>query len=418
MRNQSIIAFIMAGGQGSRLQPLTSERSKPAVPFGARSRIVDFVLSNFVNSEIHTIYLLVQYRSQSLIEHIRKAWRLSPLVPSQFITVVPPQMMEGEQWFQGTADAVHQNLNLIENHTPDLVAVFGADHIYRMDIRQMVDFHNAHEADVTVSVLPVALEAAAGFGIIATDGDGRISEFQEKPEHPAPMPGNPGHALASMGNYLFKAEVLVEALLEAKRRGETDFGHHILPRLMKSHRLYAYNFGDNEVPGMKPYEERGYWRDVGTIDAYMDAHFDVMGLEPRLDVFNTDWPIFSSNYQGPVARVISGEIENSLLGSATLINGGKVKNTIIRREAVVEPGAELEECIIMDYVHIGRGAKLRKVIVDRHNFIEPGTRIGFDPQEDRKRYTVTDSGIVVVPRGRVGYYARDSHKKGRVRYSE
>ena len=187
---------------------------------------------------------------------------------------------------------------------------------------------------------------------------------------------------------------------------------------MKSHRLYAYNFCDNEVPGMKPYEEQGYWRDVGTIDAYMDAHADVMGLEPRLDVFNTDWPILSSNYQGPVARVISGEIENSLLGSATLINGGKVKNTIIRREAVVESGAELDECIIMDYVHIGHGAKLRKVIVDRHNYIEPGTRIGFDADEDRKRYKVTDSGIVVVPRGRVGYYARDSHKKGRIRYSE
>jgi glucose-1-phosphate adenylyltransferase len=418
MRDQSVIAFIMAGGQGSRLQPLTSERSKPAVPFGARYRITDFVLSNFVNSGITTIYMLVQYRSQSLIEHIRKAWRLSPMLPNQFITVVPPQMNKGESWFQGTADAVHQNMNLIEDHDPDLVAVFGADHIYRMDIRQMIDFHNAHDADVTVSALPVPLQEATEFGVIATDDDGRIREFQEKPENPAHMPGDPARALASMGNYLFKAEVLVEALLDAKSRGETDFGHDVLPKLMKSHKLYAYNFADNEVPGLKPYEEQGYWRDVGNIDAYMAAHTDVMGLEPRLDVFNTEWPILSSNYQGPVARVISGEIENSLLGAATLINGGKVKNTIIRREAVVEEGAELENCIIMDYVHIGAGARLRNVIVDRHNNIEPGARIGFDLQEDRKRYKVTDSGIVVVPRGGVRYYARDSHKQGRARYSE
>ncbi len=418
MRDQNVIAFIMAGGQGSRLQPLTSERSKPAVPFGARYRIADFVLSNFVNSGITTIYMLVQYRSQSLIEHIRKAWRLSPMLPNQFITVVPPQMKKGESWFQGTADAVHQNLNLIEDHDPDLVAVFGADHIYRMDIRQMVDFHNARNADVTVSALPVPLQEATEFGVIATEDDGRICEFQEKPENPAHMPGDPARAFASMGNYIFKADVLVKALQDARSRGETDFGHDVLPKLMKSHKLYAYNFADNDVPGLKPYEEQGYWRDVGNIDAYMAAHVDVMGLEPRLDVFNTDWPILSSNYQGPVARVISGEIENSLLGAATLINGGRVRNTIIRREAVVEEGAELENCIIMDYVNIGAGARLRNVIVDRHNNIEPGARIGFDLQEDRKRYKVTESGIVVVPRGGARYYARDSHKQGRARYSE
>lgn len=418
MKRQNIIAFIMAGGQGSRLQPLTSQRSKPAVPFGARYRITDFVLSNFVNSEIYTIYMLVQYRSQSLIEHVRKAWHLSPMVPNQFITVVPPQMKEGENWFQGTADAVHQNLNLINDHDPDLVAVFGADHIYRMDIRQMVDFHNACDADVTVSALPVSLLDATGFGVIAADEEGRIYEFQEKPEHPAHMPGDPKCAFASMGNYLFKADVLREALIEAKSRGETDFGHDILPKLMKSHKLYAYNFGANKVPGLKPYEEQGYWRDIGTIDAYMAAHADVIGLEPRLDVFNTEWPILSSNYQGPVARVISGQLENCLLGAATLIDGASVKNTIIRREVVVESGAELDNCIIMDYVHIGKGAKLRNVIVDRHNKIEAGTHIGFDLEEDSKLFQVTESGIVVVPRGEADYYARDSHTEGQGRYSE
>ena len=228
------------------------------------------------------------------------------------------------------------------------------------------------------------------------------------------MPGDPHRAFASMGNYLFKADVLKQALLEAKSRGETDFGHDVLPQLMRTHRLFAYDFASNRIPGMKSYEERGYWRDVGTIDAYMEAHKDVMGLKPKLDVFNTEWPILSGNYQGPVARIASGTIENSLLGAATLINNATVKNTIIRREVVVEPGAELENCIIMDYVHIGSGAKLRNAIVDRHNNIESGARIGFDADEDRKRYKVTASGIVVVPRGEASYYARDSHtEKGR-----
>ena len=418
MRKQSIIAFIMAGGQGSRLLPLTSQRSKPAVPFGARYRIVDFVLSNFVNSEIYTIYMLVQYRSQSLIEHIRKAWRLSPLLPNQFITVVPPQMNKGDGWFQGTADAVLQNVNLIEDHDPDLVAVFGADHIYRMDIRQMVDFHNARDADVTVSALPVPVASAQQFGVIVADADGRIREFQEKPAAPVAMPGNPRYAYASMGNYIFKAEVLKSALLDARNRGGADFGHDVLPRLLRSHKLYAYNFDDNDVPGMKPYEERGYWRDVGSIDAYMEAHADVMGLKPRLDVFNTEWPILSSNYQGPVARVASGELQNCLLGAATLIDGAKVKNTIIRREVVVEAGAELDNCIIMDYVHIGPGARLRNVIVDRHNNIEANACIGYDLEVDREFYKVTQSGIVVIPRGKADYYARDSHTDRQVRYSE
>lgn len=419
MRTDRIVAFVMAGGQGSRLQPLTTARSKPSTPFGARYRIVDFVLSNLVNSQIRTIYLLVQYKSQSLIEHVRKAWTISPLLQDQFITVVPPQMHSGENWFQGTADAVHQNIGLIEAHRPDLVAVFGADHIYRMDIGQMVDFHKEHNADVTIAALPVPLQDARGFGVIAADPDGRIKEFQEKPENPAAMPGDPNQAFASMGNYIFSTDILLEALEEARKLGETDFGGHILPRLLGTHRLFAYDFATNRIPNIKPYEQPVYWRDVGTIDAYFEAHKDVLGAEPAFDVFNSHWPIYSSSYQGPVARVMGGEIRNSLLGSATMIyDKARISNSIIRREAVIEEDVELQDCIIMDYVRIGRGTRLRRVIVDRHNLIEAGTRIGFDAAADRERFHVTEGGITVVPKGKIGFYARDSRVGRGAGYAE
>ncbi len=416
----SVMAMVMAGGQGSRLQPLTDKRSKPAVPFGSRYRIVDFVLSNLVNSGIFTIYLLVQYKSQSLIEHIRNAWTISPLFQEQFVTVVPPQMLDGQGWFSGTADAISQNLSLIETHHPELVLVFGADHVYRMDINQMIGFHLEQEADITVAALPVPIEESASFGIIAADPDGRIREFQEKPE-PAraiPIPGDSTRAYASMGNYLFNASCLVRGLREAKKRGEDDFGNHVLPRMLETHRVFAYDFTSNEIPGLKPYEELSYWRDVGTIDAYFEAHRDVLGMEPRFDMFNPKWPVYSSNYQGPVARIIRGEIDNSLVGAATVVQNASLRNTIVRREAVIEDGAELEDCVIMDYVRIGSGARLRRTIVDRHNLIEKDARIGFDPEQDLGRsYTVSPLGVVVVPRGRTPYFPRDSRGFG-VGYAE
>ncbi|TCT23988.1 glucose-1-phosphate adenylyltransferase [Thiobaca trueperi] len=419
MQNERIIAFVMAGGQGARLQPLTTGRSKPSVPFGSRYRIVDFVLSNLVNSQIQTIYLLVQYKSQSLIEHVRKAWTISPLLQSQFVTVVPPQMMSGEHWFQGTADAINQNINLIEEHRPNLVAVFGADHIYRMDIRQMVEFHKTSRADVTIAALPVPLRDAASFGVIAADAEGRIQAFEEKPANPTPLPSDPTQAFASMGNYIFNAEVLIKALKETQEAGETDFGQHVLPRLLRTHRLFAYDFATNAVPGVQPYETPVYWRDLGTIDAYFEAHRDVLGAEPAFDMFNPDWPIFSSGYQGPVARVLGGEIRNSLLGAATMIHeGAKLTNSIIRRETVIEEDVELEDCIVMDYVRIGRGARLRKVIVDRHNIIEAGDQIGFDAAQDRRRFHVSEGGVTVIPQGRVSYFARDTRGSGRGGYSE
>jgi glucose-1-phosphate adenylyltransferase len=397
MSKPKILAFVMAGGEGSRLHPLTAGRSKPSVPFGARYRIVDFVLSSLVNSGIHAIYLLVQYKSQSLIEHVRKAWVLPPILPEYFITVVPPQMLGGQNWFQGTADAVYQNLNLIHLHRPDLVLVFGADHIYRMDVRQMIEFHLSHQADATVAALPVPLQQASGFGIIDADEHCRVRGFLEKPQRPPPMAADPGRAYASMGNYLFNAEVLISALHDAHARGVNDFGRHVLPAMVAGgKKLYAYDFGQNRVPGVRDFEEPAYWRDVGNIDAYFEAHMDVLGLEPRFDVFNAHWPIFSSNYQGPVAKFVDARVDNSIVSAGCLINGAGIRNSVLRREVVLEPGVEIEDCVIMDYVVVRRGAKLRRAIVDRYNIIGENARIGYDLAADRARHFVTESGIVVL----------------------
>ncbi len=410
-----IIAFVMAGGQGSRLQPLTAARSKPSVPFGSRYRIVDFVLSNLINSQIRTIYLLVQYRSQSLIEHARKAWTISPLLSDQFVTVVPPQMRIGESWFQGTADAVRQNINLVEEHAPDFVVVFGADHIYRMDIQQMIDAHKENEADVSIAALPVPIEEAKSFGVIAADAQGRIEAFQEKPVRPTPLPDDSDSAYASMGNYVFTTKLLIDALQETQKAGETDFGGHVLPRLLASgKRLFAYDFASNVVPGIKAYETRVYWRDVGNIDAYFKAHKDVLGAEPVFDAFNPNWPIYSSNYQGPVARVLGGCLNNTLLGAATVIHDNtEIRDSIIRREAVIEEDVTLNECIVMDYVRVCKGARLNRVIIDRNNVIEPGAIIGHDRAADEARgYTVSPGGVTVIPAGQSNVFARTGRGYG------
>lgn len=401
MKEVKVLAFVMAGGEGSRLHPLTRQHSKPSLPFGGRYRIVDFVLSNLINSRINSVYLLVQYKSQSLIEHIRKSWLMSPLLADQFVTLVPPQMLKDGTWFQGTADAVYQNINLIEQHDPDLVVVFGADHIYRMDVRQMIGFHQATNAQVSVAALPVSLEEASSFGVIATDPEGRVQEFQEKPAKPASMPSDPTRAYASMGNYLFNADVLVEALEQAYQHGEHDFGHHVLPRLTHTHRLYAYDFSSNQVPGIRPYEEPAYWRDVGTIDAYFNAHQDILGLQPRLNLFNGEWPVYSSNYNGPVVKIVSGSVENSIIGAGTLVHNASIRNSIIRREVALEDGVELDECIIHDYVRIKQGSRLRRTIVGRYNVIEEGSQIGYAPSLDSEHYHTTASGIVVVAPGEI-----------------
>jgi glucose-1-phosphate adenylyltransferase len=396
-----VLALVLAGGEGTRLSPLTSVRSKPAVPFGGRYRIVDFVLSNLVNSGIHSIYVLVQYRSQSLIEHLRHGWVLAPILQDHFVTVVPPQMREGPEWFQGTADAIWQNLNLIKDSGADLVAVFGADHIYRMDMRQMIDFHCGNRADVTVAAKPVSRNAASGFGIMGVDASGRITAWVEKPKDPPPMPGNPELSLASMGNYLFDADVLIEALQRGRENNEKDFGHHVIPRLVKSHRVFSYDFSRNMVPGVREYEEKAYWRDVGTLDSYFQSNMDTLGERPRMQLANRDWPIKSSNYQGPPANFLDAQVRNSHIGAGGRLGACIVRNSVIRREVMIEDGAVIEDSIIMDYCVIRRGAKIRRSIVDRYNVIEAGQTLGYDEKADRERYHCTESGLVVVPMAEV-----------------
>jgi glucose-1-phosphate adenylyltransferase len=395
--HECVLGIVLAGGEGTRLAPLTAERSKPAVPFGGRYRIVDFAISNLVNSGIYSIYVLVQYKSQSLIEHIREAWVLGPTIPSHFITVVPPQMREGPEWFQGTADAVYQNLALIEANGPDLVAVFGADHVYRMDLRQMIDFHVANDADVTVAALPVPRAQATAFGVIDCDAAGRIREFVEKPPQPPAMPSDPARSYASMGNYIFRTRTLIEALVEARDRRGTDFGRDVLPRLLGTHRVFAYDFALNNCPGVRSYEEAHYWRDVGTIDAYFDATMDTLGAEPRFDLMNGRWPVRSSNYQGPAASFGVAHLEDSDIGAGVLIRDATVRRSVIRAEATIGKDVVIEDSIVLDACTIGDGARIRRAIIDRFNTIPPGTRIGYDAAEDAARYTLTDSGIVVVP---------------------
>lgn len=397
-RTRNVLAIVMAGGEGSRLHPLTDERCKPAVPFNGKHRIVDFVLSNLVNSEIYSIYLLVQYKSQSLIEHIRSSWTMTRFIPEHFVTVVPPQMRNGPEWFQGTADSVYQNIHLIESFQPDIVAVFGADHIYRMDVRQMVDFHRASQAHVSVATLPVPLSQCSQFGIVEVDAHHRIANFVEKPKNTRPMPGSSTHALASMGNYLFNADVLLDALKKAHATGHSDFGRDILPTMLQSHRLMAYDFTQNEIPGTASYEEHAYWRDVGTIDAYFDAHFDTLGATPRFRMTNRDWPIYASPDQAESAQIENGVIHRSVVGSGSIVDGAALDHAMLRRSVLVERDARLEHCIVMERSRIGRGAHVRRAIIDQDNDIPPGERIGFDEEEDRRRFHVTESGIVVVPR--------------------
>ncbi len=395
--NPKILAIIMAGGQGKRLFPLTFERSKPAVPFGGRYRIVDFVLSNFINSQIFSIYLLVQYKSQSLIEYIRENWGLSAVMHDHFVTIVPPQMRFGPDWFQGTADAVFQNLNLIRQHKPALVAVFGADHIYRMDIRQMIGFHLDHNAHVTVAARPISLSESSEFGIIVADRDGRIRGFEEKPSKPTPMPADPNRAYCSMGNYIFNTDVLIEALIEAQKKKEHDFGSHVIPELSKGNkRLFAYDFATNHIPGTKPYEEQGYWRDVGTIKAFWDAHQDMLGDKPLFEMQNELWPIRPSRNELSAAKILSGEITNSLIAEGTIIKNAKISNSVIRRGVVIESEVEVRDSIVMDHVVLKKGCSLNKAIVDSYNVIEENVCVGHDSKKPYWRAHIEPSGIAVI----------------------
>jgi glucose-1-phosphate adenylyltransferase len=396
-----VLVMIMAGGRGERLHPLTRDRSKPAVPFGGRHRIIDFVLSNFVNSELLSLYVLVQYKSQSLIEHVRLAWRTTGIVPDYFVTVVPPQMRFGPAWYRGTADAVLQNLNLIDDFNPDLVAVFGADHIYRMDVNQMIAFHRETGAAVSVAARPVPIKEASAFGILAVDASRKVTDWREKPRRPPAMPGDPKRALVSMGNYLFDRATLIDALIaDARRSTEHDFGRSIIPELVPAGQVYAYDFQTNDVPGVKPYEEPGYWRDVGTLEAYWEAHMDLLGEMPRFDLDNRHWPMRTGQYPGPAARFIGSDVDNAQVAESSLVKRATIRNSILGRSVWVNEGAVIEDSIVMDHTTVGKGAHIRRAIIDRFNVVPADAEIGIDPEEDRRRHHVDESsGLVVVPRG-------------------
>ncbi|MDP2601673.1 MAG: glucose-1-phosphate adenylyltransferase [Deltaproteobacteria bacterium] len=401
-----ILGIVLAGGKGERLYPLTQERAKPAVPIGGKYRLIDFVLSNFANSGIESIYVLTQFKAQSLMRHLEEAWRVSDFRNDRFLTVVPAQMRVGGDWYQGTADAVYQNLNLIERHRPELVAVFGADHIYRMNVQQMIDHHRAVGADVSVAVLPVDIEMATNFGIVEVDDDWRVRAFDEKPAAPKAIPGEPSHALVSMGNYVFNSDLLIETLRADAKQADSrhDFGSNILPSLVASHNLSAYDFHKNRVPLDFKGEEASYWRDVGTLESYYEANMDLRAISPSLNLYNRSWPIRTLGYGGPPPKFVfdaesrTGVAINSIVAEGTIISGSKIYGSIIGQHVRIHSYCHIEDSIIMDWVEIGRGCRIKNAIIDKFNTLVPGTEIGYDREKDRQRYTVAGDRITVMPR--------------------
>jgi glucose-1-phosphate adenylyltransferase len=401
----TVVGIILAGGEGKRLYPLTRDRAKPAVPFGGRYRIVDIVLSNFVNSGIYKLNVITQYKAGSLMQHLARGWQLAPQV-GHYVSPIPPAMNLGPRFFEGSADAVLQNLDVIENERPTHVCVFGADHIYKMDVRQMLAFHVERDADATVACIPVAAREASGFGIVECDGAQRVTGFFEKP---AIVGYARGTRLASMGLYIFRAGVLTRAIrADADRRGSKhDFGRDILPSLVDTGRLFAYDFCTNEVPGMREHE-RGYWRDIGTIDAYWDASEDLVSVSPRFSLYNPEWPIYSAYYPSPPAKFVFSDLEQNRVGIATdsmvsdgcIISGGHVDRSILCPRVRVNSFSSVSESILFDDVEVGRYARVRRAIVDKGVLIPPGTTVGYDLEEDRRRrFTVSEGGIVVIPKG-------------------
>ncbi len=404
---QNVLGMVLAGGEGRRLLPLTAERAKPAVPFGGRYRLIDMVLSNLVNSGLRKIVVLTQYLSHSLDRHLALTWRLSPLL-GNYVVTVPAQMRTGPRWFAGSADAIYQNLNILGDEQPDLVAVFGADHIYRMDVESMLLQHVDSGAGLTVAGIPVPIEEASAFGVIDAGDDGRIRSFVEKPAEPPAMPGDPTRAFASMGNYVFSADVLREAV-EADADDESsdhDMGKNIVPRLVAAGEAYVYDFGQNRVPGQLE-RERGYWRDVGSLDAYYQASMDLVAVDPVFDLYNYRWPILTWSYPHPPAKFVhdSGERRghalSSLVADGAIVSGGAVRQSILAPRVRVNSFARVEDSVLFDNVDVGRNAVVRRAVIDKNVRIPEGEKIGVDLERDRQRFTVSDGGVVVIAKGTV-----------------
>ncbi|HEY3444735.1 MAG TPA: glucose-1-phosphate adenylyltransferase [Myxococcales bacterium] len=404
-----LLAMVLAGGRGERLDPLTRDRAKPAVPFGGRYRLVDFVLSNFANSGVLQIKVLTQYKSDSLNTHLTRTWRLSEIL-GHYVQPVPAQMRTGAEWFKGSADAIYQNLNLITDENPEFVFIFGADQVCRFDVRQMLKFHRESGADCTVAALPVPRAMAPEVGVIEVDAKGRVLGFVEKPKPEAAktLPGDPARCLASMGNYIFSADALVREIIRDAARADSahDFGQSIIPEMTAGQKVFAYDFLQNRIPGQTE-KERGYWRDVGTIDAYYQANIDLTAIDPVFNLYNEQWPVFGAQHHHAPAKFVFndpshdrvGHATDSLISEGCIVSGGHVHKSVLSPRVRINSFSYVEDSILFENVVVGRSARVRRAIVDKNVEIPAGTTIGFNLEEDRRRFFVTEGGVVVIPKG-------------------
>jgi glucose-1-phosphate adenylyltransferase len=399
----SILAMILAGGKGKRLNPLTLHRAKPAVPFGGIYRIIDFSLSNCINSGIRKIAVLTQYKSMSLYQHLRLAWNFFSGELNEFIIPVPPQQRVGDRWYQGTADAIYQNIYMIEKDAPNHLLILAGDHIYKMNYSEMLKFHQEKQADATVAAIEVPREGASSFGVVEVDDGSRIIGFEEKPKDPRPLPGRPDLSFVSMGIYLFNTKKVIEHLrFDALRDTSHDFGKNIIPEMLKSSRVYAYNFKDENK------KEAKYWRDVGTIDAYWEASMDLVSVDPLLNLYDRAWPIRTYQAQNPPAKFVFAQEEkggrlgvalDSIVGHGCIISGGRVQNSVLSPNVRVNSYSDVRDAILMENVDVGRHCRIRGAIIDKDVRIPPGSEIGYDKEDDRRRFHITPSGIVVIAKG-------------------
>jgi glucose-1-phosphate adenylyltransferase len=402
MAKPKVLGIVLAGGEGKRLMPLTLDRAKPAVPFGGTYRLIDFALSNLVNAGFVRICVLTQYKSHSLDRHISLTWRMSTML-GNYVTPVPAQQRLGKQWFLGSADAIFQSMNLIVDEQPEIIVVFGADHVYRMDAAQMVSAHVESEAGVTVAGIRVPRAEASAFGVIKTADDGiTIEEFLEKPTEPPGLVDSPGESFASMGNYVFTADALVEALARDALNPESrhDMGGDIIPMLVGQGDAGVYDFRRNVVPGSTP-KDCDYWRDVGTLSSYHEAHLDLVSVEPIFNLYNSEWPIFTEHLQQPGAKFVeNAQAEDAIVCAGSIVSGAAIRSSVIANNVYVSTGAEVDRSVVMDNVKIGPGALVRNAIIDKNVIVPDGVQIGFDPEADRAAgFTVTEEEITVLGKG-------------------